>query len=58
MEYELKLTQSELELIGASLNELPYKHVAVLFIKINAQVRAQDEKRAAELSLETPSEAR
>ena len=41
---KLELTQEQLQLIGAALNELPYRVAAPLIAEINRQITAQQSK--------------
>lgn len=41
-EFELKITEEELQIIGAALVELPYRVSAELIGKINKQISDQD----------------
>jgi hypothetical protein len=52
MEYELKVTQQELNVIYQALGELPLKLSANLFGKLQLTQKEQDEKNAIELQVE------
>jgi hypothetical protein len=52
MEYELKLTQQELNLIYQGLGELPLKLSVNIFGKLQLTQKEQDEKNAIELQAE------
>ena len=41
---KLELTQEQLQIIGAALNELPYRVAAPLIAEINRQLAAQQPK--------------
>lgn len=42
MEYTLKLTAADLSILSAALGEMPFKVVAPLVGKINAQIAEQE----------------
>lgn len=44
MKVNLKLTEDHLRIIGAALNELPYRVAAPLIAEINRQLAAQQPK--------------
>jgi hypothetical protein len=50
MEYQIRLTQQEVQLILAALGELPLKLTMSAFANINAQVIQQDQAKAVDLS--------
>ena len=41
---KLELTQEQLQIIGAALNELPYRVAAPLIAEINRQITAHQDK--------------
>lgn len=50
--YTLTVTPEELNIIGAALNELPRKVSNAVFVKLTAQVDAQEKERAAQVAAE------
>jgi len=48
MKYTLELTQEQLQVIAAALQELPFKHAAPLVAEINKQVSGQNKPQAVE----------
>jgi cytochrome c553 len=45
-DYTLTLSQAEIQQIGAALSDKPFKEVAALIAKLQAQVNAQQAKEA------------
>ena len=45
MEYNLKLTDQDLQVLSGALSEMPFKMVAGLITKINLQIKEQTEKK-------------
>ena len=50
MEYEIKLTQQELQLLFQGLGEIPLKVTLNLFSKLQQQVQEQDTAKAVPLA--------
>ncbi len=48
MEYSIKLTEQELNILSAALVELPFKVAAPLVAKINQQIAEQQKPAPAE----------
>ena len=49
MEYTLKLTQQEIQILSTALGELPLKMSLNLFGKIQTQVQTQDAENAVSI---------
>ena len=49
MEYTLKLTQQQVQLLMVALGDVPLKHSLGTFTSIEKQVAEQDEKNALKL---------
>lgn len=57
MEYVLTVTEEELSILGAALNELPRKVSQPVFIRIQAQVDEQNKAHLAAVEATAKAEA-
>lgn len=48
MEYTIKLTAEQLQVIGQALGELPFRAAAPVFHHIEAQMRGEEKQEAQE----------
>lgn len=46
--FKLELSEQAVQVIGAGLSELPYKHSAIVINEINKQIQAQLNNTAAD----------